>query len=91
MVCACGFYFSSGSPLPGGAGLQFIIGGLLGKNLLKRGWYAKNLGKIYFFRQSHAIMALTRGFGFKNKDFGRFFRANKPKNLFATRVVKVAT
>jgi len=39
------YILSPDAPLPGGAGQGFIIGVLLGKNLLKRGWYAKNLGK----------------------------------------------
>ena len=56
--------------------LEFIIGGLLG-------WYAKNLAKICFFRQSHAIMRLMRGFGVKNRSFVGFSPGKgDPKTIF---------
>jgi hypothetical protein len=73
-------------PLPISAGLGLIIGGLLGKNLLKREWYAKNLGKICFFRKSHAIMRLMRGFGSKNRNLRGFSLGKEvPKTILGPR------
>jgi hypothetical protein len=43
--------------------------------------YAQSSEKMYFIKETCAIMASTRGFGFKNRDFGGFFlgkRSPKP-------------
>jgi hypothetical protein len=72
-------------PLPISAGLGLIIGGLLGKNLLKKGWSAKNLGKICFFRKSHAIIRLMGGFGSKNRNLRGFSPGKRSQKPFLDR------
>jgi hypothetical protein len=47
--------------------------------------------KNYFCSESCAIMPPTRGFGFKNRNFGGIFpRPRGPQNHFLTAVAKVA-
>lgn len=42
--------------------------------------YAKKLGKKYFFKETCAIMPPTRGFRFKNKNFGGFSPSQEAAN-----------
>jgi hypothetical protein len=52
------------------AGTGFIIGGIHGKDLLKREWNVKNLGQIYFFKESCAIVSLQDGLASRTKTLG---------------------
>jgi hypothetical protein len=59
-----GSLLSPGPPLLGGVGLG-LIGRKLTKNLLKRGWYANNLGEITFslkfvLPSSHETISLQK-------------------------------
>jgi hypothetical protein len=53
-------------------------------------WHAKVFKKITFSRELVLLMASTRRFGFNNRNFGGFFRARGPKNLFWIAVAKAA-
>jgi hypothetical protein len=48
------------------------------------------IGKNYFFKETCAIMPLTRGFGFKNRNFGGFFPGKEVPKPFFTAVAKAA-
>jgi hypothetical protein len=50
----------------------------------------KNQRRYAFFQAICAIMPSLKGFGFKNRSFGRFFWANKPQNLLAPAAARVA-
>jgi hypothetical protein len=83
VVCTCGLRLPSGTPLPIGAGLEFIISGLLGKNLLKRGWYAKNLGKICFFQAKLCYHAVHEGIRIQEQKLWEIFPGQEvPKTIF---------
>jgi hypothetical protein len=55
VACAYSLGFSLMSPLPGDPGLEFIITGPPGKNLLARGWYIHNPRKD-ILREFFAIL-----------------------------------
>jgi len=46
--------------------------------------------KIYFFKETCVIIASTRGFGFKNRNFGGFFPGKRSSKPILTVVAKVA-
>jgi hypothetical protein len=56
-----GMFPVHGLPLPGGAGLEFIIGCIVGKNRLEGSYYAKK-SKRKIPKKSHAIMHRTNIF-----------------------------
>jgi hypothetical protein len=65
----------------GGAGLEFIISGLLGKNLLKKG--LPKICKKFFSKQSHAIKRLMSKFGSRNRNLAGFSPGKEvPKTIF---------
>jgi len=48
-------------------------------------------GKKYFFKKTFAIMSSTRGFGFKNINFGVFSQGQEvPKTILLNSVAKIA-
>jgi hypothetical protein len=54
-------------------------------------WSVNNsLRKLFFLKEICAIMASNRGFGLKERNFGRFFRARGHKNLFWIAVAQAA-
>jgi hypothetical protein len=53
-------------------------------------WFAKIFLKNYFFKETCAIMASVRGFGFKNRKLGGFFPGKKSQKPFLTAVHKAA-
>ena len=81
------FAFSPGSPLPGCAGLGFIIGGLLGR-ICSKGVVCQESGKICFLRESRCYHAADEGIRlYESETFWGIFPGQKrnPKNTFLDR------
>ena len=79
----CRLGFSHGPPLSGGVGMGSILGCLLWKNQLARGWYVNNLGERYILRKICANLASTRRSGQKKRNlFGIEPGTEGPKTIF---------